>query len=99
MIGKFFGFIADIIKLIFGGLGVVIGSAIFFIVYGLLGYFFLFVVKFFSGLMVEAEWITNEYVLYVWGFIFLEHITYTEVIVAIGFGAVGVFNLLGGAKE
>ena len=99
MISKFFGFIADIIKLIFGGLGLVVGSAIMFIVYGLLGYFFLFVVKFFSGLMVEAEWITNEYVLYVWGFIFLEHITYTEVIFAIGFGVAGVLKVLGGAKE
>ena len=34
MKGKFFGFIAGIIKIIFGGLGVVICSAIFFIVWG-----------------------------------------------------------------
>ncbi len=95
MIGKFFTFLGDIAR----GLGLVVGSAIMFVVFALYGYFILWVVKFFSALMVDAEWITNQYVLDFWGFIFLEHITYTEVIVAIGFGMAGVFKLLDGSKE
>ena len=95
MIGKFFGFIGDIIR----GLGLVVGSAIGFVLYALYGYFILWVVKFFSGLMVDAEWITNEYVLSAWSFIFIEHITTTELVVVIGFGIVGIARILNGAKE
>lgn len=95
MIRKFFGFIADIIR----GLGVVVGSVIGFVVYALYGYFVLWVVKIFSGLMVDAEWITNEYVLSAWSFIFIEHITTTELVVVIGFGIVGIARILNGAKE
>ena len=95
MIGKFFGFIGDIIR----GLGLVVGSAIGFVLYALYGYFILWVVKIFSALMVDAEWITNEYVLSAWSFIFLEHITTTELVVVIGFGIAGIARILNGAKE
>ena len=93
--GKFFTFIGDIAR----RLGLVIGSVIAFVVYGLYGYFILWFVKTFSGLMISYEWITNEYVLGFYAFIFIEHITYTELVVAIGFGIAGVFQIIGGKRE
>lgn len=95
MIGKFFTFLGDIAR----GLGLVFGSAIMFMVYALFGYFILWCLKSFSMLMISFEWITNEYVVGFCAFVFIEHITYTEVIVAIGFGMAGVFKLLDGKRE
>jgi hypothetical protein len=95
MIGKFFTFIGNIAR----GLGLVIGSAVGFIAYGLFGYFILWCIKSFSMLMINYEWITNEYVVDFYDFIFVQNITYTELVVAIGFGLAGVFKVLDGKRE
>ena len=95
MISKLFTFIGNIAR----GLGLVIGSAVGFVIYALFGYFILWCIRSFSELMISFEWITNEYVLGFYAFIFVEHIFYTELVVAIGFGMAGVARILNGAKE
>ena len=89
MIGKFFSFIGNI----FRGLGLVIGSIITFVVYGLIGYFILWVTKTFSLLFISFEWITNEYVQYFILAVFEGYKHITELVLALGFGIVGVVKI------
>ena len=81
--------ITTIIGWIVGGLGIVFGTAIVFVVFGLFGYFILWCVKSFSMLFITLEWITNEYVVSALEFLFIGQIFYTELVFVIGFGLSG----------
>lgn len=90
MIGKFFSFLGRIVS----GVGLVIGSIIVFVVYGLIGYFFHWGVSSFSTMMITWEWITNEYVQNAVLTVFEDYKHITELVFALGFGILGVIGIL-----
>ena len=92
MIVKFFSFIGNIVS----GVGLVIGSIIVFLVYALVGYFFHWLVSSFSSMMIDWEWITNEYVQYFILTVFEDYKHITEIVFALGFGLAGVLKVLRG---
>lgn len=85
-----FNFISSLVK----GLGAFIGSIIFFLVYGLIGYFFFWVLTMFSAFFIEWKWITNEYVIEGIKYLFVEYKHINEVVFAGGFGLLGVLKYL-----
>ena len=88
--GKFFGFIGDLVT----GVGLVFGAIISFIVYGLFGYFILWLTKSFAFLFMTYEWVTNEYVLYAIAYVFIDKIAITEIIFAGTFAVAGAIAVL-----
>ena len=95
MIGKFFGFLGDIVN----GVGTMLGALIFFVIYGLFGYFILWVAKTFAGLFVDIEWITNEYVIDAIDYLFVDNISITEIVFAGSFALLGALKVLRKNKD
>ena len=84
-----FDFIINFIKATFGA----VAMFVLFLIVCLVGYFLLWVFKFFSTAMIEAEWITNEYVVTAINFLFQgEYSDIIEVILVLGFGGLWVFG-------
>lgn len=91
--------IFNFITSLFTGLGVFIGSIISFLVFGLIGYFFFWVLSAFSIFFIEWDWITNEYVIDGVKYLFVEYRHINEVIFAGGFGLLGVIRFLQPAEH
>ena len=80
-----FDFIINFIKATFGALAMFV----IFLIVCIVGYFLVWVFEFFSTGMIEAEWITNEYVVSGINFLFKgEYSDIIEVVLAFGFGGV-----------
>ena len=90
MIGKFFDFLGNLIS----GVGTLLGAIISFVIYGLFGYFILWIAKSFAGLFVDAEWITNEYVIGAIDYLFVDNISITEIVFAGSFALAGALKVL-----
>ena len=95
MIGKFFGFLGGIVN----GVRTMLGALIFFVIYGLFGYFILWVAKTFAGLFVDFEWITNEYVIGAIDYLFVDNISITEIVFAGSFALAGALKVLRKNKD
>ena len=95
MISKFFGFIGDL----FSGLGIVLGAIVSFVIYGLIGYFFLWVAKAFSMIFVTNEIITNEYIIGAIKYVFVDNLSITEIVFAGSFALAGALKVLRRNKE
>lgn len=87
---SFFNSIISVIK----GFGLFLGSILSFIFYGLVGYFFFWVLSAFSLMFIDWGWITNEYVIEGIRYLFVEYRHINEVIIAGAFGIIGVAKML-----
>ena len=74
------------------GIGLIGGSLIMGVLYGLLGIFIYWAIKIFSTAGVSGEVITNEYLLEGWKFIFITHNDISQLV------CFGVFALGGALK-
>jgi hypothetical protein len=84
-----FDFIINFIKATFGALAMFV----IFLIVCLVGYFLVWVFKFFSLGFIEGEWITNEYVISGINFLFQgEYSHIIEVILAVGFGGLWLMS-------
>ena len=79
-----FRFIADFLKATFG----IIGMVVLFLLMCVFGYFIYWFLEFFFVGWVEAEWITNQYIVPVIMWVFEgEYSEIIEIIMVVGFSA------------
>jgi hypothetical protein len=89
------------IKSIFSGIkttimaiGLVGGSIIMGLLYGLYGLFLFWVIKVFSSLAVNSDFITNEYLIEGWAFLFVTHNDITQIVFFGSMAVLGIINVL-----
>ena len=89
------------IKIIFSGIkttimaiGLVGGSIIMGLLYGLYGLFLFWIIKIFSSLAVDSEFITNEHLVEGWAFLFVTHTDITQIVFFGSMAILGVINVL-----
>ena len=75
------------------GLGLFVGSILAFLFYAVAGYFFYWLLSNFALAFIDWEWVTNEYVIQLFGYLFIEYRHISEVVVA------GMIGLLGVARR
>ena len=77
--------------LVLGSIG---GAIVMFFIYGLCGVFILWMVKWFGGAMIETDWITSEYLIKPFSFIFVDNFEITQIAFVLIFGLLGAINFL-----
>jgi len=70
-------------------LGSVGAGIILFFLYGLFGIFFLWIIRTFSIIFMDWEWITNEYIIEGYNFLFMTHFNTVQIVFASIFGLAG----------
>ena len=75
-------------------IGLVGGSIIMGLLYGLYGLFLFWIIKIFSTLAVDSEFITNEHLVEGWGFLFVTHNDITQIVFFGIMALAGVINVL-----
>ena len=75
-------------------LGAVGGGIILAFVYALFGIFVLWVVKVFSFLFIEYDWITSEYIIEGYNFLFMTHFDTAQIVFGSIFGLAGFFKFI-----
>jgi len=73
-------------------LGKVGGSVVSFLVYGLIGMFFLWLIKIFGMIFINADIITTEYLIIPYGYLFIDQFEITQVVFFVIFGLLGALK-------
>ena len=82
------------IKTTIMAIGLVGGSIIMGLLYGLYGLFLFWLIKVFSTLAVGSEFITNEYLVEGWAFLFVTHTDITQIVFFGIMALAGIVNVL-----
>tara|TARA_B110000459_G_scaffold23702_1_gene22797 strand:- start:154 stop:429 length:276 start_codon:yes stop_codon:yes gene_type:complete len=82
----------DAITSSFMFLGKVGGSIVSFLVYGLIGIFFLWLIKGFGAIFINADMITSDYLTVPYYFVFIEQFDITQLVFFVIFGLLGALK-------
>ena len=73
-------------------LGKVGGSVVSFLVYGLIGMFFLWLIKIFGMIFINADIITTDYLIIPYAYLFIDQFEITQVVFFVIFGLLGALK-------